>query len=144
VERRPIQDQLDHLHPRKRKLPRPPFVDVPGVRNFRDIGGYPVRNGKSVRTDLVFRSGDLKDMTYLGTQQLDALGIMALFDVRSAKEVDKGRLVGGEEELDVWTMLGSPKRVFVPIFKDEDFSPEAMAIRFKDYSSEGTEVCLQV
>lgn len=32
------------------------------------------------------------------------------------------------------------ERVFAPVFKEEDYSPESLAVRFKDYASSGTEV----
>lgn len=32
------------------------------------------------------------------------------------------------------------ERVFVPVFPDKNYDPEALAVRFKDYSTLGTEV----
>ncbi len=32
------------------------------------------------------------------------------------------------------------ERVFVPVFKELDYSPESLTVRFKDYASDGTEV----
>ena len=40
------------------QLPSPPFVDIPGIANFRDIGGLPTTNGEQTRRGLVFRSAD--------------------------------------------------------------------------------------
>lgn len=37
-------------------LPQPPFVEVPGIANFRDIG-Y-VDNGSTVRCGQVYRAAD--------------------------------------------------------------------------------------
>jgi len=30
--------------------------------------------------------------------------------------------------------------VFVPVFTDKDYSPQNLAVRYKDYSTSGTEV----
>jgi hypothetical protein len=35
-----------------------PFVDVPGIANFRDIGGNPTTNGASTTKGLIFRCAD--------------------------------------------------------------------------------------
>jgi hypothetical protein len=36
----------------------PRWIDVDGVKNFRDIGGWPVKNGNGyIRERIVFRSG---------------------------------------------------------------------------------------
>jgi glucosyl-3-phosphoglycerate synthase len=45
------------------RYPGPPFVNIDGVRMFRDIGGYQTSDGSSVRKGLMFRSGDPSSMT---------------------------------------------------------------------------------
>jgi len=119
----------------------PPFVDISGVANFRDIGCCSNANSFSMRRGLVFRSADLSGMTAEGRGKLQTLGIRMVFDLRSVMEVDKSK--NKDSQYEAW--LASPKgpeRIFVPIFQDDDFAPEALAVRFKDYSAQGTEgVC---
>ncbi len=45
-------------------LPSPPFVDVPGIANFRDIGGNGIRRGS------VFRSADPSKATEEGLTKM--------------------------------------------------------------------------
>ena len=47
-------------------LPSPPFVDVPGIANFRDIGGQL----GNVRKGLVYRSADPSKPTEDGLKKM--------------------------------------------------------------------------
>ena len=119
--------------------PHPSFIDVEAVNNLRDIGGYPVSYGVSVRRKLVYRSGYLDDLTEEGRLQIQKLGIKKIFDLRSFLEVRKSK----RENCQYASWLASsdgPERIVVPVFCDEDFAPEALAVRFKDYADAGTEV----
>ena len=138
VERTAVKE---YSHPHKRVALPDPFVDVPEMLNFRDIGGHPISPGLSVIQGLIYRSADFAGLTPLGTQKLQALGIKTVFDLRITKEITDLRIAGGGEEYDIWSATpNEPRRLHVPIFKDSGYSPEAMAERFADYSSKGTEV----
>lgn len=116
----------------------PPFINISGAANFRDIGCCSDASGTSMRRGLIFRSADLSHVTAEGTARLQALRIRKIFDLRSVKEVNRSK--DEDSQYEVW--LASPKgaeRICVPVFQDEDFAPEALAVRFKDYSAEGTE-----
>src|SRR5277367_2299860 len=39
-------------------LPSPPFVSVSGIYNFRDLGGYTVSPGLSVKRNVIYRCGE--------------------------------------------------------------------------------------
>jgi hypothetical protein len=47
------------------ELPSPPFIEVPGIHNFRDIG-----DGHLVKTGLVFRSADPTKATEAGLEKM--------------------------------------------------------------------------
>lgn len=69
-------------------LPR--WVDVDGARNFRDIGGWPVKDGSGyIRERTVFRSGHLSKLTPEGCARLSELNIKATFDFRLDHELKK-------------------------------------------------------
>lgn len=55
-------------------LPSPPFVEVPGIYNFRDIG-----HGEQVRSGLLYRSADPSKATEVGmkkmSQELGKVGL---------------------------------------------------------------------
>lgn len=117
-------------------LPSPPFVHAPGVANLRDAGGYAIgsRPGKAVRRGVLFRSADLTRLDDEGAAALGRLGITHVFDLRSVVEL--ARAAGGQPLPSAWQGV---TRVFAPVFLDKDYSPEALALRFRDYS-DGPEV----
>lgn len=70
-------------------LSRPPFVDIPGVINFRDISSHP--NGSpqqhTVRPGYAYRSGALTEASDYGkTALLEQLGVATIFDLRHSGE----------------------------------------------------------
>jgi hypothetical protein len=109
----------------KHHLPSPPFVDVEGILNFRDVGGYPVlpqqnndhhQRPRSIRRGLIFRSAEPTRITPSGMRKVQSLGINTIFDLRSASEAMKD-VKSIEEE-------GSRiHRVSVPIFAQDEESP---------------------
>ncbi len=121
-----------------RDWPHTSFINIEAVRNFRDIGGHAISCGVSVRRKLVYRSGYLDDLTEAGRLQIQKLGIKKIFDLRSFLEVGRSKREDGQYECWLASSDG-PERIVVPVFRDEDFTPEAMAVRFKDYASKGTE-----
>ena len=124
---------LDAMH----YWPHTAFINIEAVKNFRDIGGYAVSCGISVRRKLVYRSGYLDDLTEEGQLQIQKLGIEKIFDLRSFLEVARSKKEGGQYEGWLASSDG-PERIVAPVFRDEDFAPEALAVRFKDYASQGT------
>lgn len=58
------------------------------VYNFRDIGGYPVRGGKTVAWRRVFRSGEFRNVTREDLDRLTKeLGVNYVIDLRSELEL---------------------------------------------------------
>jgi hypothetical protein len=82
-----------------------PFVNVPGVFNFRDLGGLPIVPATAstgdddttspnvsklkVRPGVVFRSAHLTHITPAGCDALRDLGIGAIFDFRTEGEIKR-------------------------------------------------------
>ncbi|KAK0723661.1 protein-tyrosine phosphatase-like protein [Apiosordaria backusii] len=113
-------------------LPTPPFLHAPGLENLRDAGGYPIENqkGKAIRKGILFRAADPTHLNNEGVAVLQGLGITHIYDLRSLVELAKGR-----EQPREWE---GARRVHTPVFLDKDYSPEALALRFRNYSV-GTE-----
>ncbi|SOD62407.1 protein-tyrosine phosphatase [Streptomyces zhaozhouensis] len=62
------------------------------VRNFRDVGGLPTREGRTVRRGRLFRSGHLAHATDEDRTFLGSLGLHTVFDFRNAADlVQDGR-----------------------------------------------------
>ncbi len=121
-------------------LPTPPFIDVPGVQNFRDLGGYPVSHASethSVRTSYIYRCAEPSRITPEGLAKLQSLGIKYVYDLRSAPEIKKLQEEEGRGEVGEWEGI---TRVFVPVFGEQDYSPEGIALRFKNYTVGNAEV----
>ena len=66
----------------------PPFVDIEGVVNIRGVGGCPIASrGLFLKSPALFRSGEPSGITSSGKDQLLALGIRRVFDLRSDIEI---------------------------------------------------------
>ena len=61
-------------------------INVPGVANLRDIGGYVNDDGEMIKWGNIYRSGKLADITKKGRERLDKLKIHTVVDLRSDEE----------------------------------------------------------
>lgn len=121
-------------------LPSPPFIEIPGLRNFRDAGGYPLATNtkKMVRRGVLFRASEPSMVTDQGITRMNELRIRKVYDLRSKTEIDRDNQKGGRHVRE-WE---GAERVFAPVFSQDDYSPESIAKRFSSFSKEGTEVCI--
>ncbi|KAL1311587.1 hypothetical protein AAFC00_001703 [Neodothiora populina] len=86
----------------------PPFLDIPGISNFRDIGGYASNlpfsppspsasstsprahtQNQSIRRALVYRCADPSRVQPDGLARLRDLGVRKVFDLRSITEIKR-------------------------------------------------------
>ncbi|CAG8530495.1 10573_t:CDS:10 [Funneliformis caledonium] len=108
------------------RIPR--YLDVDGVMNFRDLGGYPCKiNGGSLkqcyfRKRYIFRSGEI---TEKGINTLRLLNLQDVFDFRSNVEVQAIGLVD----------IPGVNRIHVPVFKAVD-SQEALFEKWALYDQD--------
>ncbi|KAF1972655.1 putative tyrosine-protein phosphatase [Bimuria novae-zelandiae CBS 107.79] len=112
----------------------PPFHIVPGLSNFRDIGGWPVAtppgiSPRHVRCGILFRGSDTNRITSEGEERLRQLGIKTDFDLRSKQQIDK---TGGYRE------IPGIERRWTPVFADEQYTEEVARKRYELYAGEGT------
>jgi len=68
--------------------PIPGKLPVEGVENFRDLGGYETSDGHSVKSGMLYRSGQLHDLTAADTEYLNLLGIREIADFRGPSEIE--------------------------------------------------------
>ena len=61
-------------------------LDLAGASNFRDLGGYPARNGRIVRWRQIFRSNHLGHLTDDDIAVVRGLGVRSAFDFRGSEE----------------------------------------------------------
>ena len=64
-------------------------IKLEGAQNFRDIGGYPTREGKHIKWGRVFRSDGLAKLTPADYEKLAELKIGTVCDYRSAVERER-------------------------------------------------------
>jgi hypothetical protein len=76
------------------------LVALEGSFNFRDLGGYPARDGRSVRWGRLFRSDALHELTPDDVGRLRELGLRTVIDLRTERELERsGRGPLGPEGL---------------------------------------------
>lgn len=106
---------------------------VDGVSNFRDLGGWPVYNPTfpklcrpgvryCVRPGYLFRCANTSELTRQGSDALRELGVKIVYDLRSEQECTKNGVSSN-------ITISGAKRVLAPVFRDEDYSPELIALR---------------
>jgi hypothetical protein len=121
-------------------LPSPPFITIEGIPNFRDLGGYPTTTPPthSIKRSLIYRCGEPTAVTPHGISTMQSLGITHIYDLRSGPELQRNRDAGRGDVVE-WKGC---ERVFVPVFRDADYSPQGLAVRLRHYASNDGEVSL--
>jgi protein-tyrosine phosphatase len=61
-------------------------LNLAGASNFRDLGGYPAKDGRVVRWRQIFRSNHLGHLTEADIEALRPLGLKSAFDFRGIEE----------------------------------------------------------
>ncbi len=60
--------------------------NLAGASNFRDLGGYPGRDGRTVRWGQIFRSNHLGHLTQADIEVVRGLSLKSVFDFRGSEE----------------------------------------------------------
>jgi protein-tyrosine phosphatase len=81
-------------------------LNLVGASNFRDLGGYPARDGRVVRWRQIFRSNHLGHLTADDIEVLRGLGVKSAFDFRGAEEREAA--LCGVEEITVHSLPIEP------------------------------------
>lgn len=77
-------------------------IKLEGQSNFRDIGGYQTTDGRQVKWGEVYRSGELHDLTDADVGKLDELGVKAVANFLTEREIrsrGQDRLPEGAKEI---------------------------------------------
>ncbi|KAK0252218.1 hypothetical protein LTS09_012781 [Friedmanniomyces endolithicus] len=116
-------------------LPSPPFIDVAGIANFRGVGqGY-------VGPGLLYRSADPTRATKAGLEKMSKdLGIRVIYDLRSKPEIERlGKEWEGEavDDPNVFQKYGITRQ-WIPVFAEQDYGPEQVGLRYKEYTRSGS------
>src|ERR1700733_12080508 len=84
----------------------PRHLNLAGASNFRDLGGYPARDGRPVRWRRIFRSNHLGHLTAADIEVLRGLGLKSAFDFRGTEE--RAAATCGIEEITVHSLPIEP------------------------------------
>src|SRR2546430_8857541 len=81
-------------------------LDLAGASNFRDLGGYPTKDGRAVRWRQIFRSNHLGHLTSDDAATVRALGVKSAFDFRGTAE--RAEALCGMPEITVHSLPVEP------------------------------------
>lgn len=62
------------------------YIDLDGTYNFRDIGGYKTKDGRTVKMGIHFRSDQLCDLLETDVNKLQEMGLKTIIDYRNDQE----------------------------------------------------------
>src|SRR5215471_9104300 len=81
-------------------------LNLSGASNFRDLGGYPTADGRTVRWRRIFRSNHLGLLTEADAAVVRQLGVSRAFDFRGSEE--RAAAVCGMSEITVHSLPVEP------------------------------------
>lgn len=65
-------------------------INIPGIQNFRDLGGYPsYSTRKQMRWGMLYRSAEIDSLEWSSRKELKNIGIRTIIDLRSSTEADR-------------------------------------------------------
>ena len=100
------------------------LLTLQGGRNFRDLGGYPTRDGRRVRWGRLYRSGVLAYLTQSDQEHLDTLGIRVVCDFRNAHERSREAVRWTRSDLEILSWDYDPTLVSLRgILGSEELTP---------------------
>jgi len=79
-----------------------PLPTLESINNFRELGGLPTEDGRSVRPGALFRSGHWGHASEADQGALERLGVRVVFDFRTAQDIEHDgadRLPAGTEQV---------------------------------------------
>jgi protein-tyrosine phosphatase len=91
------------------------MTKLQGVANFRELGGLPASDSQQIRSGVMYRSGHLADTTEADREQLLALGIRTVVDLRTDHDLE----ADGDDVLP-----DGITRVHAPIHDDAGYGSE--------------------
>lgn len=65
-------------------------INIPGIQNFRDLGGYPsYSDKKQIRWGMLYRSAEIDSLEWSSRRELKNIGIKTIIDLRSKVETSR-------------------------------------------------------
>jgi protein-tyrosine phosphatase len=116
-------------------------LDLAGLPNARDLGGYPAADGRAVRAGLLLRAEALTNATPEDVAALVALGVGVVIDLRGESEIasfGKGPWTGARAHLPTTDLTGAIFKKMVKAGPDgeplaEDEAVEVMVEMYRQF-----------
>ena len=99
-------------------------LNLAGASNFRDLGGYQTRDGRTVRWRQIFRSNHLAHLTEQDVAVVRTLGVKSAFDFRGVTE--RAEALCGMTDITVHSLPVEP--TVVAAQEAEDLSRAAVTV----------------
>ena len=105
-----------------------------GAPNFRDIGGYKTKDGRTVKSGIIYRSGEFPRLTDEDVKKLDKLGVKTVVNFLEQSEIDfrgRDRVPEGTKEVHLpiaGEVAGEIVDDLIAARKDGDFSKIPVSI----------------
>ena len=99
-------------------------VPLEGAFNCRDLGGLLTKDGRTIKKGLLFRCGDLADLTSNDISTLEKLRIHTIVDFRSPREIElkpNKKISNVQQVVNLPTMAGDVDHI-MENFEDMDLS----------------------
>lgn len=104
--------------------------------NFRDLGGYPSTDGRTVRWRALFRADSLSQLTRADRALVRSLGIATVIDLRSRSEVDHDRFPVDDLPVDFHHL---PLVGTLPSFDEFRKGPAFFATHYREMAQESAD-----
>lgn len=113
-----------------------PFVQIDGVVNARDLGGYASATypGSVTRSSRFFRSGEIFRITDDGKAKIRSLGITKIFDLRSDVELKKFDAP--------MPVIEGVEIVHVPVYREMVYDQDEIMKTYERFADGGDKVSL--
>jgi protein-tyrosine phosphatase len=127
--------------------PKSRLLKIPGVINFRDLGGYQTRTGQTVKWGQLYRSGDLSKLKPRGLDTISDFGLYAVLDFRSNYEAERrpSRVPEGLQEIHLPVMdqvnrdISQQIRERLKNKEYEGFDPDGLILKaYQQFATEFT------
>ena len=123
------------------------LIALEGVRNFRDLGGYPTVDGYTTVWGQIFRADAITTLTAAGWDALGELGIKRVYDLRRQAERDRHQVVEHGLDHEVVHMSIGPKAAEMSLVEwfaergpDEPWGDEYVASTYRELLTEWSDV----
>ena len=116
------------------------LLPLEGGRNFRDLGGYKTKDGKTVKWGQVYRSGVMAGLTDGDYEYLSDLGITTVCDFREADERESEPTNWRAGNIEYLTFAppvdnGTERAMFAPLMDPEADAEDVRAAMIAMYPS---------